>query len=281
MNPRRFVARVGIALAAVLVAGTTGAAHAAVSTQATSTAVVIVDTGSGTHQSVIHFDGAVSGLAALQLAGANPVTIAFGSLGQAVCQLYGVGDAPVPSQCPGGWTYFRAVGGAGGWTQSGAGASNTLVRDGDVEGWKYGGGQPPFASFCAVAGCAPPPTAPPPATAAPSGPPTGGGEAGSGPVAPGAKTADGSAPGAVTSGDPATATGPAATSTTAPEVGADGTRGVGATRRRSRDLVAAGPSAGGGDSGSPVGVLVAAVVLAAGVGAAVWVRRRRKGPAPG
>ncbi len=185
MNARRLVARVGVALAAGLVACTAGVAEAAVTAQATSTAVVIVDTGGGARRSVVHFDGAVSGLEALQLAGANPVTITFGALGQAVCQLYGVGDAPVPSRCPGGWTYFRAVGGAGGWTQSGAGASNTLVHDGDVEGWKYGGGQPPFASYCSVVGCAPPPTAAPPATAppatappatdAPSGPAAGGG----------------------------------------------------------------------------------------------------------
>ena len=93
-----------------------------------ATAVVIVDTGSGAHQSVIHFDGSISGLAALQLAGANPVTIGYGSLGQAVCQLYGVGDPAVPGQCPGGWVYYRAVGGASGWTSSGLGASNTSVR---------------------------------------------------------------------------------------------------------------------------------------------------------
>ncbi len=281
MNPRRLVARVGVALAAVLVACTTGVAQASVTAQATSTAVVIVDTGSGTQQSVIHFDGAVTGLAALQLAGADPVTIAFGALGQAVCQLYGVGDAPVPSQCPGGWTYFRAVGGAGGWTQSGAGASNTLVHDGDVEGWKYGGGQPPFASFCAVAGCAPPPTEAPPATATPSGPSTGGGGAGSADVSPGAPTADVQPSPATTPGDPATTTGPAGTSTTVPDVRATGGRGVGETRRRSRDLVAAGAAVGGGDSGSPVGVIVAGGVLAAGAGAAVWLRRRRRGGAPG
>ena len=41
-------------------------------------AVVIVDKGGGTRQVVIHFDGAISGLTALQLAGANPVTIGYG-----------------------------------------------------------------------------------------------------------------------------------------------------------------------------------------------------------
>jgi hypothetical protein len=281
MNARRLVARVGVALAALLVACSGGVARAEVGAQATSTAVVIVDTGSGTRQSVIHFDGAVSGLGALQLAGADPVTIAFGTLGQAVCQLYGVGDAPVPSQCPGGWTYFRAVGGAGGWTQSGAGASNTLVHDGDVEGWKYGGGQPPFASYCSVVGCAPPPAEPPPVVAAPSGPSTGGAPAGSGNAAPGAAAGDGSPSGPVTSGGAASTTGPAGASTTVPDVRANGSRGGGETRRRAHDVVAAGPGVGGGDSGSPVGVIIAAVVLTAGVVGAVWARRRRRGTAPG
>ena len=277
MNARagvaRVVALVAVSLAALAVAGPAGVAPAAVSAvtaQATSTAVVIVDTGSGTHQSVIHFDGAVSGIEALQLAGADPVTITFGSLGEAVCQLYGVGDAPVPSQCPGGWTYFRAVGGAGAWTQSGAGASNTVVHDGDVEGWKYGGGRPPFVSYCDVVGCAPPATDPPPVTAAPTDPAT----AITSPSATTATSAAGS--------DPATST-TSRSSTTTTTAGAHdaGTRRAGETRRRTGDLVAAGTATGGGDSGSPVGVIVAAAVLVAGAVAAVWLRRRRQGPAPG
>ena len=170
MNLRAAVARVAIAVAVVFAAVGSGAtARAVVSAEAgTSTAVVVVDTGSGAHQSVIHFDGSISGYTRCNSPVRNPVSIAYGALGQAVCQLYGVGDAPVPSQCPGGyWVYYRAVGGAGGWTQSSLGVSNTTVHDGDVEGWKYGGGQPPFASYCSVVGCAPPPTDPPPATQPP------------------------------------------------------------------------------------------------------------------
>ena len=94
--------------------------------QATSTAVVIVDTGGGACRSVIHFDGAVSGLEALQLAGANPVTITFGALGQAVCQLYGVGDAPVPEPVPGRMDLLPGRGWRGRMDASRAlGASNT------------------------------------------------------------------------------------------------------------------------------------------------------------
>ena len=80
--------------------------------QSTSRAVVIVSTGSGVYRNVIEFSGTITGLDALQLAGASPETIAYGAMGQAVCKLYGVGDAPVPGSCPGGWVYYRAVGGA-------------------------------------------------------------------------------------------------------------------------------------------------------------------------
>ena len=279
------IARGVVALATLVVAGSVGIAHGAVPAQSTATAVVIVDTGSGTHQSVIHFEGAVTGLEALQLAGAAPVTINFGSLGAAVCQLYGVGDAPVPSQCPGGWTYFRAVGGAGAWTQSGSGASNTLVHDGDVEGWKYGGGRPPFASFCDVVGCAPPATQPPPAaTAAPTPVET---PAPAGPVATAAPSGtNGSEASPKTDDQPATSTGGAtkgagSTSPTSTTGNAKEQGGSTRSRRASNVEIAAGPGTGGNDSGSPTGVIVAGAVLLIGTGAAVWFRRRRQGPAPG
>jgi len=246
----------------------------------TSRAVVIVDTGSKVHTSVIQFDGSVKGLRALELAGASPETITYGSLGEAVCRLYGVGDPPVPGQCPGGWAYYRAVGGASGWMQSGLGASNTAVHDGDVEGWKYGGGPPPFSSFCAVAGCAPPPTqATDPPTAPTAAPVTAAdgtpGSSGTNPT-PSGSTAGSSASGTTAPGDPA--------ATTTPTTGAGTSVGgvaVGQKREHSPVEIAAGPGTGGSDSGSPTGVIVAGVVLAVGAGAAVWFRRRRQGPAPG
>jgi hypothetical protein len=285
MNLRTAVARVAIAVAAVFaVVGGGATARAAVPAQTTSTAVVIVDTGSGVHQTVVHFDGTTTGLGALQLAGANPETINYGgSLGQAVCKLYGVGDEPVPSQCPGGWVYYRAVGGAGGWTQSSQGASNTTVHDGDVEGWKYGGGQPPFSSFCSVVGCAPPPTDAPPPTAAPTAAPSAGGTSGDG----------------TTNGTPSATVG-----TTAPRDAGDGSKdatvegataskGTTTTTGRSGEItkahrhdtdgaqLAAGSRGNGGDGGSPIGVIVALAIVAAGVVGGLWLRRRRRGPAPG
>jgi len=240
--------------------------------QTSSRAVVIVSTGSAVHTSVIEFSGTISGMDALRLAGASPETITYGPLGQAVCKLYGAGDEPVPGQCPGGWVYYRAVGGAGGWSQSSIGASNTVVHDGDVEGWGYGGA-PPFSSFCAVVGCAPPPTTPtvaPPAV----------GESGASGAVSGANDPGSSAPavggdttGATGTTTPGAATGPGASATTTSTPGSPSVPGkhVGRT-------VAAGtaPAATTSDGGSPVGVIVAVGVLGALVGGGYVLRRRRR-----
>ncbi|HEU5309360.1 MAG TPA: hypothetical protein VFW97_18695 [Acidimicrobiia bacterium] len=288
-----------VALVALLVGGAAPVAHADVSAQGcTSRAVVVVEPGPGAVS--ICFDGAISGLDALQLAGANPVTYGFAGQGAAVCQLYGVGN-PADSSClvgSGGqyWAYYRAAPGAGGWTYSRAGASTTTVTDGSVEGWRYGtGGAPGFVSFCAVVGCGPAPTdpppvtqAPPPVTAAPpvaTAPATGG--PGTAPASSSAKdsaksdTKDSGKAADATSADHGTAADRgSATSTT----GKDGRTAAAHHDRTDRSgtvELAAGGHGGGGDGGSPIGVIVALAVVAAGVGGGLWLRRRRRGPAPG
>src|ERR1700712_4578759 len=125
-----------VALAASFV-GVASPARADVSAQGcTSRAVVVVEPGPGAV--TICFDGTISGLDALQLAGANPVTYGFSGQGAAVCQLYGQGNS-ADSSCligPGGqyWAYYRAGPGAAGWTYSRGGASSSTVTDGSVEG---------------------------------------------------------------------------------------------------------------------------------------------------
>jgi len=276
MTMRARFAACSFALVALLGSATVGvsAAHA----QASSRAVVIVSTGSGVHTNVIEFSGTVSGLEALQLAGASPETITYGPLGQAVCKLYGAGDEPVPGQCPGGWVYYRAVGGAGGWSQSSLGASNSVVHDGDVEGWGYGGA-PPFSSFCAVAGCAPPPA---PETTAPAVTPGGAGTSAIGSPA-NTPAGDGSATpatGDAGSGS-ATPTTAASDGSAAKQGGGNGATaaGAGTSSRQQRVTRALRPttSASEGGGGSPVGVIVAVVVVAALVGAGLLLRRRRAG----
>ena len=286
-------------LAALLGAWVPGA-HADVAAQGCSShAVVVVEPGPGPVP--ICFDGTISGMDALQLAGANPVTYGFSGQGAAVCQLYGVGNPPDSSCLIGGggqyWAYYRAGPGAGGWTYSRAGASTTTVTDGSMEGWRYGtGAAPTFVDYCSVVGCAPPATDPPatqpapppdpPASAAPqasgaaSGPatPTVAGESASRPDGKAAdakgdgKAADGST---TASGDPK----PGTPSTT----GRDG-RTTSATRRTAkRDSVevAAGAGGGGSGGGSPIGMVVALAVVAAAVAGGLLLRRRRRGPAPG
>ncbi len=55
---------------------------------------MIIDTGSGSVTRVISFSGSISGLQALSLAGASPVTTVYGGQGYAVCKLLGVGNEP-------------------------------------------------------------------------------------------------------------------------------------------------------------------------------------------
>lgn len=274
-----------VAVVGMAFASTGSVARADVTAQGCSAqAVIVVEPGPGAVS--ICFDGSISGIEALQLAGANPVSYGFSGQGAAVCQLYGVGNS-ADSNCligPGGqyWAYYRAGPGASGWTYSRAGASTTTVTDGSVEGWRYGtGGAPGFVSFCSVASCAPPPTdpppateAPPPVTAAPSGPAVTPSQSAT--TRPGASTDDAKTG---TKDDAAKgADGTSATSTT----GRSGERSGTTKSRRSGDVqVAAGPGPGGGDSGSPLGVIVAVAALAAVAGVAVWLGRRRRGPAPG
>jgi hypothetical protein len=301
----------GLLLAVALagsVFGLAAPAGAEVSAQGcTSRAVVVVEPGPGAVS--ICFDGAISGLDALQLAGANPVTYGFTGQGAAVCQLYGVGN-PADSSClvgSGGqyWAYYRAAPGAGGWTYSRAGASTTTVTDGSVEGWRYGtGGAPGFVSFCAVVGCGPPPTDPPPATQAPppvtAAPPAAPAPATGGTAGPATASSSAKEPGKADakadarsdtkdSGKTAAA-GSADHGTTADRGSATSTTDEHGRTTAAHDVrkdrsgpveLAAGGSGGGGDGGSPVGVIVAIAVVAAGVGGGLWLRRRRRGPAPG
>jgi hypothetical protein len=278
--------------------GSTPIARADVAAQACSAhAVVVVEPGPG--PVVICFDGTISGLDALRLAGANPVTYGFAGQGAAVCELYGVGNPP-DQNCligPGGkyWAYFRAGPGAGGWTYARGGAGSSNVTDGSVEGWSYGtGGQPGFVSYCSMVSCAPPatdpqatdlpappPTAAPPATAAPGAPS----------ATPGATAAGGATPTTSPEGggnekdvDPsggtATTTPGDATTTTGK---ATGTATATRSNREDDHEVAADVPGGDGDGGggSPVGAIVAVALVAVAVGGGLWVRARRRGPTPG
>jgi len=156
----RLVGLVAIGIVCAL-AGIDGAAGEARETAAQAPphrAAVVVDTGTEVKRVCIRFDAdAISGREALELAGVEPVFSEFGgALGSLVCSLCGVG-------CPAGdclcardtWWYHRAPAGTSSFSSSSLGASNTLVRDGDVEGWSWGTGAPPaYADLDTVCGLA-------------------------------------------------------------------------------------------------------------------------------
>jgi len=200
----------------------------------------VVNVGGSNH--VVTFDGSTSGIAALQMA-AGVEIISYGGQGVAVCRINGVGNAPIPGECLGEvsgqyWSYWRAAPGAGGFSYSGGGAGGTSVTDGAVEGWSFGSGSPPpFSSFCAVAGCAPP--APPP-TVAPIVPPT------AGPAAPPAPpTARPTASPTVAGGSGSSSTGGSAAAATNEPKGSAGKQDPGKEAGRGSG------SAKNGDSNAP------------------------------
>jgi hypothetical protein len=270
----------------------------------------VVNVGGSNH--VVTFDGSTSGIAALQMA-AGVEIISYGGQGVAVCRINGVGNPPIPGECLGEasgqyWSYWRAAPGAGGFSYSGGGAGGTLVTDGAVEGWSFGSGSPPpFSSFCAVAGCAPPappptvapiapPIAPPaaPPTARPTSSPAVAGSSGSsstggsaaattnetkgsaGNQDPGKEAGKGS--GSAKNGDSNAPDQPDSGSGSASE-SSDGGTGRGANERDGQQ--AAGPVVSREDEGgSPWGVAAAAGAFAAlGAGGYV-VRKRRRLPLP-
>jgi hypothetical protein len=280
----RFVAAIAVFVAAAAVAGADPPVARAAGD---STAVIVIDAGAGVRSAVIHFDGSISGIRALELAGANPVTYGFSGQGAAVCALDGVGN-PADQSCligPNGqyWAYFLAHGGATSWTYSRGCACASVVGDGDVEGWRYGTGAAPraAAAFCTYVDCPPPPTspgdgdgggsgsvpapAPGDTTTGPTGGPTG-----ATPQSDGAPStdaaADGPAPDGQTSADGTTTTEPPTTTTRARDRDDVQVAGARAARR---------VGAGGDGAGSPAGVVNAAGALAVTAGIAVWLRRRR------
>ena len=250
-------------------------------------ALVIVDTGVTTYQRVITFDGSVTGIQALQLAGADPVVYSYAGQGGAVCRLYGVGRDASPS-CLGGadgspayWAYFRASAGTSSFTYSRAGAGSTQVSDGDVEGWRFGTGQapawapvPPVTTTTTVA--SPPATAPAATGGAGGAAPVGSGPAPTGPDATRPPTAQELLM-------IAAARAAASTTTTTRPDGSDAPTEVQAAREHRTDSrTATGALAGsGGDGGGSAGSLVLfAGVLAVLAAAALGLRRSRRRPVP-
>ena len=145
--------RLAVAAGALTLVGTLAAEPAAPQGAATAQdgmnhAAVVVDTGDGVVRKMcLAFPEAeISGIEALRRVDTRPNRFeAFAGKGSGVCMLCGVG-------CPSGdcfcdpnryWAYHRAGPGEPAYRVSSLGASSTVVRDGDVEAWRWGAGQAP------------------------------------------------------------------------------------------------------------------------------------------
>ena len=268
---RRLVAAAlltGAALSPVTLPAVTGAAPACAAATGPHAALVI-ETGSRDLRLCVALDApSVSGAHLIELAAEQQhLLYAFGSGGQAVCRLGGVG--PQGDDCfadyPDFWGYWRDDG-HGSWTWSSTGAASTTVGDGDLEGWVWGSGdtgsthaRPPTVSIAGV--CTPPAPASPSATpsshaASPS-------------------TAA-SAPGTST-GTPPPSRSPAATRSARPDPTA--------TPTSSPSLLVAAADQGPAANTGPGPGLALALLLGAALAAGGWLRirgarRRRETTAP-
>ncbi|MFI5047547.1 MAG: hypothetical protein ACHQIG_10835 [Acidimicrobiia bacterium] len=289
------LARLLVAVALVVVAAG-GVAPEVARAQDTTTAIIVIDNGSSRSWTPVDVGSGERGLDALQQA-ATVESAPFGGIGVAICSIDGVGNPPDKSCLigPAGkyWAYWRSSGGSAKWSYSGAGATQTTVHGGDVEGWSYGTGAAPAssASFCSyVPPCAPPPTDPPPPPQAAAPPAADGGTGSSTATDPGTAatstaptTANGKAkPGDIAAAD---AQGDATTSTSdSTAKTGDGTSTTDRTAPMTRTsgngrqvALGAGGSGGDGGNGSPAGVAIVAGILALVAVASVLVRRSRRG----
>lgn len=304
---RRRLGAAAVAAGLLALAGAGGRA-APVASAELHHAAVVIDTADGkVRKFCLAFpEESISGAEALRRIEADPVFSSYAGKGQAVCSLCGVG-------CPAGdcfcdrskyWAYHRAGPGGAPYKFSSAGVSSTVVRDGDVEGWRWGSGEapppatvgevcdvpePPARSASSGSGSggatttstsapSPPPAdapsttdaaaspAPPPAAAAPR--PTAPGPTVVPPTA-GAPTAPSAAE------EPPVAAPAAEEATTATTEGAEGaaTPHVEGRRQLASDPTVSRRTADGRDAGGPLGLAVFVAVLAAVL---VWRARLRR-----
>jgi hypothetical protein len=238
-------------------------------------AAVIVEADGLARRIVVEFpEESISGIELLRRAGAEPVVYSYSGIGGAVCRLFGVGRDAGP-ECLGGtngdaryWAYFRAPSGASSFRYAALGGGSTSVRDGDVEGWRYGtGAAPGYASIDSILGITPPPTTPPPTAIADA--VTGGGVPGS-PGTAASPDAFGVAPDAAPPGGP----GPddPVTDGTTDAAGGPGTGPV----LTARPAVARRAAPERGSSRGPQSLVILALGLGGLGGWIAWARRSRR-----
>ena len=113
--------------------------------QVSSRVGLVVDLGDGTMitQVVTVAKAAPTGYEILQASGLELVAQQSG-MGVAICAIADTGCPASNCFCdspPNNWTYWYLEGGA--WVYSPVGAAGRRAQDGDVEGWRWGSGDPP------------------------------------------------------------------------------------------------------------------------------------------
>jgi hypothetical protein len=112
--------------------------------------VVRQEDGRLTYATVAFTEETINGIELLRRSGIPLVTVSFGGLGEGVCSVDGegcdVGECrrrvcQGPAEDDPYWQYFRWDG-TDEWRWLTLGASATDVRDGDVDGWSWTGGDP-------------------------------------------------------------------------------------------------------------------------------------------
>ncbi len=126
--------------------------------QGANQAGIVVQYGDGSVVTYcVTFSGeSISGYEALLATGLEVEAAFDPSLGAAVCGLNGEGCTASDCFCryPDYWSYWHLQGEA--WVYSGAGVSNSHLHAGEVDGWRWGTGDPPpVVPFDQI--CAPPP----------------------------------------------------------------------------------------------------------------------------
>lgn len=119
-----------------------------------SAGLVIVDEDGTVGYAFVALDESeISGIELLRRSGADPVTVAFGGLGEGVCGIGRTGcaiDVCRRRMCQTGaadspyWQSF-APDGSGGWSALALGATADRVRDGDVRLWAWTADEPTLA----------------------------------------------------------------------------------------------------------------------------------------
>ena len=113
---------------------------------------LVIDYGDGrvSYAWVPFSEGTISGIELLKRSGLSLVAVSFGGLGEGVCAIEGTGcgvDACRARLCQTAdrtspfWQYLRQDG-PGEWKQFALGASQSDVRDGDIDAWAWSGSEP-------------------------------------------------------------------------------------------------------------------------------------------